>query len=274
MFWFLLLPFFFMMEACRVPLYWAIFVSMTLIFSFYMQLFLISPVVVYNYVLLQEFLGLFFLLNYFSWLPFLSLLFKLGVSPFQYWVFYLVPFFSPSLLLWFLIFHKFVFLPLLLILIFNFSAFLFFGIFFVQLHFLGVGSFFSLIVLSSVESFRWLLLLSSFSVMSWWLLSISYMFSLFIILGGMSRSGYLGFPFIFLLVSFPSTINFILKYVVILFSVSGSFLLIAYPLFFLFISTLGLFYIFFVFSLTRVLEAISPVFYTFFLFLIFLPFSF
>lgn len=263
-----------MLEASRIPLYWAVFVSMTIVFSFYMQLFSVSSVVVYNYVLLQEFLGLFFLLNYFSWLPVFSLLFKLGVSPFQYWVFYLVPFFSPSLLLWFLIFHKFVFLPLLLILIFNISTFLFLGIFLVQLQFLGIRSFFSLVVLSSIESFSWLLLLSIFSVISWWLLSFLYIFSLFVLLGGMFRSGYLSFPLVFLLVSFPSTINFILKYVVVLFTASNSFLFMFYPLFFLFASTLGLFYIFFVFSLSSSLETVSPMFYTFFLFLVFLPFSF
>lgn len=133
---------------------------------------------VLNYFIIQESLGLFFLVFNFFLLQFFIVILKIGVAPLHFWVFSVTRSLYDWLLIWFLTFQKLPFLPVL-VQLFNFKiVFLFlFGIFVCYLQLFLIKSYKNIIIISSTESFNWVVLTCFLSIVN-----VVYLFFYYIIL--------------------------------------------------------------------------------------------
>jgi NADH:ubiquinone oxidoreductase subunit 2 (subunit N) len=108
-----------------------------------------------NYFLLQEFLGFAFLIFFIGFLQYIILMIKVGIRPFHFWITSVFLNLDNFILMWFLTFQKFPFLPILL---FLFKYLLFFliilGIFFCYVQIINLKNYKVLVALSSTESFN------------------------------------------------------------------------------------------------------------------------
>nr|YP_009642621.1 NADH dehydrogenase subunit 2 [Heterakis dispar]QCI56228.1 NADH dehydrogenase subunit 2 [Heterakis dispar] len=151
--------------------WWSIFVLMTMVFLFVMKLAGGSAGIV-NYFVVQESLGLFFLVFSGSILQFLFVMMKIGVAPLHFWIFSVTNGLGNWSLMWFLTFQKLPFFSVLILLSgLEFVFLILFGVFLCYAQIFVTKSYKNLFVLSSTESFNWILLLSFVS-----LLSVLYLF--------------------------------------------------------------------------------------------------
>nr|YP_008145669.1 NADH dehydrogenase subunit 2 [Ascaridia columbae]AGI96022.1 NADH dehydrogenase subunit 2 [Ascaridia columbae] len=151
--------------------WWGVFVMMTMIFLLVMKLSGGGSGMI-NYFIIQESLGLFFLVFSGSLLQFMTVMMKIGVSPLHFWVFSVTNDLCNWSLMWFLTFQKLPFFPVLVLLgCLEFVFLLILGILLCYAQILIVKSYKNLFVLSSTESFNWVLLLGFIS-----LLSVFYLF--------------------------------------------------------------------------------------------------
>ena len=128
-----------------------------------------------NYFIIQESLGLIFLIFRGGIFQILVLLFKVGVTPFHFWIFRVTSNLFGWNLVWFLTFQKFPFLPVLLQLL----SFTYFFLFLLGILIIYFQLFLSkrlkvIIVLSSVESFNWILLSCLISIVNYLYLLFFY----------------------------------------------------------------------------------------------------
>nr|YP_009243335.1 NADH dehydrogenase subunit 2 [Heterakis beramporia]AMR36302.1 NADH dehydrogenase subunit 2 [Heterakis beramporia] len=147
------------------------FVLMTMIFLLVKKLVGGSSGII-NYFVIQESLGLFFLVFSGSFLQFLLVMMKIGVAPLHFWIFSVTNGLSNWCLMWFLTFQKLPFFSVLILLGgLEFVFLILFGIVLCYSQIFMTKSYKNLFVLSSTESFNWILLLSFVS-----LLSVVYLF--------------------------------------------------------------------------------------------------
>nr|YP_009050537.1 NADH dehydrogenase subunit 2 [Parafilaroides normani]AIG23805.1 NADH dehydrogenase subunit 2 [Parafilaroides normani] len=148
----------FVMLVNNMFFWWGVFLFMTLLIVF-LNKGESSYVSIFNYFVLQESLGLLFLLLFFGFFPSLLLMIKLGASPFHFWVIKVVGNMYGFNLVWFLTLHKLPFLMVMLQLFFlGLVFFLLLGLVFCLLQMFVLKTFKSLLVVSSIESFNWILL--------------------------------------------------------------------------------------------------------------------
>nr|AGI96034.1 NADH dehydrogenase subunit 2 [Ascaridia sp. GHL-2013] len=95
--------------------WWGVFVLMTMVFLLVMKFSSGSGGMI-NYFVIQESLGLFFLIFSGSVLQFMIVMMKVGVSPLHFWVFSVVNDLSNWGLMWFLTFQKLPFFSVLVLL--------------------------------------------------------------------------------------------------------------------------------------------------------------
>nr|YP_008994651.1 NADH dehydrogenase subunit 2 [Protostrongylus rufescens]AGW80391.1 NADH dehydrogenase subunit 2 [Protostrongylus rufescens] len=158
----------FILLVNNVFFWWGVFLIMTIIVvTINKATFSYSSI--FNYFVLQESLGLLFLLLFFSFFPGLLIMFKVGMAPFHFWVFKVVNNMVDFSLVWFLTVHK---LPYLLVFIqllfFSLVFFMILGILMSLLQMFTMKLFKNLLVLSSIESFNWVvigLIISVFNVL-------------------------------------------------------------------------------------------------------------
>nr|AGY95402.1 NADH dehydrogenase subunit 2 [Hypodontus macropi] len=142
----------------NILVWWSIFLLMTLVFvtlnkkvNSYSSLF--------NYFVMQESLGLFFLMFSFGYFQILIVMFKIGMAPFHFWIFSVTNGVFGFNLMWFLTFQK---LPFLLIFLQMMVAKLVFllmlGLLFCLFQMLLMKTYKNLLILSSTESFNWVTL--------------------------------------------------------------------------------------------------------------------
>jgi len=89
---------------------------LTLLFVLIMQFYKVSLIVVFNYLLFQEVLGLLLLWRMQPWQVIVVMYFKIGVPPFHYWVVSVVESLRGFVLLWFITYHKLILFPALIML--------------------------------------------------------------------------------------------------------------------------------------------------------------
>lgn len=165
-----------------------------------------SIIFIFQYFLLQEFLGFHYLLRFFRLLQILILLIKGGYSPFFFWTLIFGEKLIGSVLSWFLTVQKLPTLILLLMLINNIFIYLFImGLILVFLVYWLNYSFKFLLILSRVESLTWVFImffnnLLRVIIVFFYLLMV-YFFSLRLI----------NLDFILSLRRFPFSVPFILK---------------------------------------------------------------
>jgi len=191
LFVFMLLMFFLFILNCifsNVFFWWRVFILITLTFVFLSKVELLFSNVL-NYFLLQEFLGLIFLLTTGALVQYLFLLIKVGVSPLHFWIFSVVNNLTSNLVVWFLTFQKLPFLPVLVsIFSIYWSAILVLGVFICSLQLFLIKYSKFMFVISSTESFNWILLGLFLGIWGANILFIYYMLNMFFLLSPTSHS--------------------------------------------------------------------------------------
>lgn len=160
----------------NILFWWTIFLLLTLLYLF-LRKSKGSLRRILNYFIIQEFMGLLFLIFSGFIFQFLIVMIKVGVSPFHFWIYSVVGSLNNFILIWFLTFQKLPFIPILMLL-FNYMFFylLFLGLFlcYLQIYVLKNSKF--LFSISSTESFNWLLFGVLRGFISLILISFYYLF--------------------------------------------------------------------------------------------------
>lgn len=152
--------------SSNLIVWWRVFLLITLIFIS-LNKSLGSYIVLVNYFIIQEVVGLLFLFFRFVLLQLFFLFIKVGVAPFHFWLFSVLWGVYDFGLLWFLTLQKLPFVFVFFSLRVSFVMFfLIVGLFFCYLQIFLLKRFKFLIILSSTESFNWFLMVNglSFSV--------------------------------------------------------------------------------------------------------------
>nr|YP_009050207.1 NADH dehydrogenase subunit 2 [Nematodirus spathiger]AGZ64195.1 NADH dehydrogenase subunit 2 [Nematodirus spathiger] len=198
----------------NVVVWWSIFLLMTLLFVS-LNKGLMSYSSLFNYFVLQESLGLLFLLLTMGFFQFIVLLLKIGVSPLHFWIFSVLDGVYGFNLVWFLTFQKMPFLFVMLQFVYGMFVFVFvFGLLVCLFQMLLVKSFKSLLVLSSTESFNWMFLSFIFSFLSvvflfvYYLVLMIYLIPKFELLNVYS---FVGWETVLVFLNMPFTVNFFIK---------------------------------------------------------------
>nr|YP_002725718.1 NADH dehydrogenase subunit 2 [Ancylostoma caninum]ACL50544.1 NADH dehydrogenase subunit 2 [Ancylostoma caninum] len=142
----------------NVFVWWSIFLLMTLVFVMLNKK-VNSYSTLFNYFVMQESLGLLFLMFSFSYFQLIVLMFKIGMAPFHFWIFSVTNSVFGFNLMWFLTFQKLPFLLIFLQMMTGSLVFLLLvGLFFCLFQMLLVKTYKNLLILSSTESFNWITL--------------------------------------------------------------------------------------------------------------------
>lgn len=149
-------------QVSNMFVWWSVFVFIDLIFIWVCKGGRFNCML--NYYVLQECLGLIFMLLFGRCLQGVVVMVKIGLVPFHYWLYVVVGGLKYWILIWFLTFQKLPFMGVLIMIISNYLFWLLlvgFVICYFQL--LLVKSYKFILVLNSTESFNWILLGYMFS---------------------------------------------------------------------------------------------------------------
>nr|YP_003434464.1 NADH dehydrogenase subunit 2 [Mecistocirrus digitatus]ACX85089.1 NADH dehydrogenase subunit 2 [Mecistocirrus digitatus] len=194
--------------------WWSIFLLMTLLFILMNKL-TMSYSSLYNYFILQESLGLLFLLLTVNYVQLMILLMKIGVAPMHFWIFSITNGLSLMNLMWFLTLQKLPFLLILLQIMLNYVFFLLiFGLFVCMMQMLMMKSYKNLMVLSSTESFNWILMSFIFSFINVVFVFMYYFFLMLYLINKFNdedKKKYLSWETVLVFMNLPFSVNFFVK---------------------------------------------------------------
>lgn len=270
--------FFFNFLYRNIFFWWRIFVLITLTFIFLIKVegsFSSSL----NYFLVQEFIGLIFLVFTGSFLQFLVLILKIGIAPFHFWVFSVVSSLKGYLLIWFLTFQKIPFVPVLVYLFSFFWLFLvLFGLFTCYLQIFVLKNLNFLYLISSTESFNWIFVGLFFGIWGFTLLFFYYFFNIVFLITFVSNfysQSFLNLETFLVFLNLPLTVSFFIKVFILSISLiiyDFYFLILLVIIFFSSIALVSWFISFSLFSFKLIEEKFG---YTFFiLYVVFFIFFF
>nr|YP_001936460.1 NADH dehydrogenase subunit 2 [Toxocara cati]CAL80787.1 NADH dehydrogenase subunit 2 [Toxocara cati] len=199
--------------SSNVLLWWSVFLLMTVVFVC-LSKGAAAYTSVLNYFVIQESLGLFFLVFNAFLLQFFIVMMKIGVAPLHFWVFSVTGPLYDWLLMWFLTFQKLPFLPVLVQLYdFKLIFLLLFGIFVCYLQLFVLKSYKNMMIISSTESFNWVILTCFLSV-----INVVYLFFYYIVLMVMLMPnfsvkdlGFVNWETIFVFFNIPFSVSFFIK---------------------------------------------------------------
>nr|UDL72555.1 NADH dehydrogenase subunit 2 [Oesophagostomoides stirtoni] len=261
------------MVVNNILVWWSIFLLMTLVFVMLNKK-VDSYNSLFNYFVMQESLGLLFLMFSFGYFQLLIVMFKIGMAPFHFWIFSVTNGVFGFNLMWFLTFQKLPFLLIFLqMMVGNLVYLLMIGLFFCLFQMLLMKTYKNLLILSSTESFNWITLgfLMSF-------LNILFIFVYYLVLMVMvipkfefiNVNNFVGWETMLIFMNLPFSVNFFVK----IFSLSEVLKIQSFSFLFL------LFMMFFsVLSLSFWMVNLSTKYYSLYkyskeLFLFFLPLTF
>nr|YP_010981604.1 NADH dehydrogenase subunit 2 [Kalicephalus indicus]UAV84954.1 NADH dehydrogenase subunit 2 [Kalicephalus indicus] len=198
----------------NVLVWWSIFLLMTLLFVM-LNKGLNSYSSLFNYFVMQESLGLLFLIMSYNYVQLLILMMKIGVAPLHFWLFSVTNSIFGFNLMWFLTFQKLPFLLIMLQLMHHKVLMLFLlGLLVCLLQMLLMKMYKNLLILSSTESFNWVVLgylVSFFNV----LLIFVYYFVLMLFLipkfEYLNFYGGLGWETMLVFLNMPFSVSFFVK---------------------------------------------------------------
>nr|ADU78514.1 NADH dehydrogenase subunit 2 [Baylisascaris ailuri] len=224
----------------NVLVWWSVFLLMTVIFVC-LSKGVDSYTSVLNYFVIQESLGLFFLVFNVFLLQFFIVMMKVGVAPFHFWVFSVTSSLYDWLLMWFLTFQKLPFLPVL-VQLFEFSVFFIFlfgvGVCYFQLFVLK--GYKNMMVISSTESFNWVVLTCFLSVINVVYLFFYYVVLMIILMPNFNVKdfNFINWEVLLVFLNIPFSVSFFIKIFVLgeVFKLDSLFLL--FLLFLMFLSML------------------------------------
>nr|AEO72444.1 NADH dehydrogenase subunit 2 [Toxocara canis] len=226
--------------SSNVLVWWSVFLLMTVTFVCLSKS-IGAYTSVLNYFVIQESLGLFFLVFNTFLLQFFVVMMKIGVAPLHFWVFSVTNSLGDWLLMWFLTFQKLPFLPVL-VQLYDFKVvFLFlFGIFVCYLQLFVLKSYKNMMVISSTESFNWVVLTCFLSVVNVLYLFFYYLCLMVMLMPSfvVKDLSFVNWETVFVFLNVPFSVSFFIKIFSLseLFKLDGVFVL--FLLFVMFLSML------------------------------------
>nr|YP_010705373.1 NADH dehydrogenase subunit 2 [Rhabdias kafunata]WCQ82421.1 NADH dehydrogenase subunit 2 [Rhabdias kafunata] len=199
--------------SSNVIVWWSVFLLMTVVFI------MLNKSVgnyssVFNYFVIQEVLGLFFLIMYSSFYQFFIVVMKIGVSPLHFWVFSVVNGVFGFNLMWFLTFQKLPFLVILLQLFWMDAIFfLVVGLLVCYFQMFLLKSYKNLIVISSTESFNWMIMGLLFSFFNSLFLFLYYVFLMLLLIAKYSKQSlnFTNWETVLVFLNIPFSVSFFVK---------------------------------------------------------------
>nr|AGY95426.1 NADH dehydrogenase subunit 2 [Hypodontus macropi] len=202
------------MMVNNILVWWSIFLLMTLVFvtlnksvNSYSSLF--------NYFVMQESLGLIFLMFSFGYLQALIVMFKIGMAPFHFWIFSVTNSVFSFNLMWFLTFQKLPFLLIFLQMMVGKLIFLLMlGLLFCLFQMLLMKTYKNLLILSSTESFNWITLGFMMSILNILFVFIYYCVLMVMIIPKFELfniSNFVGWETMLVFMNLPFSVNFFVK---------------------------------------------------------------
>lgn len=169
---------------------------------------------IFNYFVIQERLGLLFLVFYRRFFQFFIILIKIGVAPLHFWIFTVTNNVFNFNLIWFLTFQKLPFLVILLqIFWLNASILLIFGLLICYLQIFLLKSYKNLIIISSTESFNWIIIGLFFSFFNSLYLFFYYFILIVILISKYSKQNlnFVNWETILVFLNLPFRVSFFVK---------------------------------------------------------------
>nr|YP_009743767.1 NADH dehydrogenase subunit 2 [Cylicocyclus ashworthi]QIE12498.1 NADH dehydrogenase subunit 2 [Cylicocyclus ashworthi] len=198
----------------NILIWWSIFLLMTLVFVMLNKQ-TNSFSSLFNYFVMQESLGLLFLMFSFGYLQLLIVMFKIGMAPFSFWIFSVTNGVFGFNLMWFLTFQK---LPFLLIFLQMMVAKLVFllmvGLFFCLFQMLLMKTYKIYWFLSSTESFNWITFGFVMSFFNVWFIFLDNFLLMCMVLSKfemMNVSNMIGWESMLVFMNLPFSVNFFVK---------------------------------------------------------------
>nr|UDL72591.1 NADH dehydrogenase subunit 2 [Paramacropostrongylus iugalis] len=198
----------------NILIWWSIFLLMTLVFvvlnksiNGYSSLF--------NYFVMQESLGLMFLMFSYGYFQLLVIMFKIGMAPFHFWIFSVTNGVFGFNLMWFLTFQKLPFLLVFLQMMVSKLVFvLMLGLFFCLFQMLLMKTYKNLLILSSTESFNWITLGFVMSFFNILFIFIYYFVLMVMVIPKFELfnvSNFIGWETMLIFMNLPFSVNFFVK---------------------------------------------------------------
>nr|BAV82680.1 NADH dehydrogenase subunit 2 [Cylicostephanus goldi] len=198
----------------NILVWWSVFLLMTLVFVMLNKQ-TNSFSSLFNYFVMQESLGLLFLMFSFGYLQLLIVMFKIGMAPFHFWIFSVTNGVFGFNLMWFLTFQKLPFLLIFLqMMVAKLVFFLMVGLFFCLFQMLLVKTYKNLLILSSTESFNWITLgfvMSFFNVLFIFLYYFLLMLMVIPKFEMINVSNLIGWETMLVFMNLPFSVNFFVK---------------------------------------------------------------
>lgn len=221
-------------------IWWRVFLLITLVFVF-LNKSIKSYSRLINYFIVQESLGLLFLILNIGILQFFIVIIKIGVAPLHFWIFRVTNNIFGYNLIWFLTFQKLPFL-LILIQIFYLRSFfiLFLGLLICYFQIFIIKNYKNMIILSSTESFNWIIMGLFFSFFNVIYLFVYYIILIVLVINKFSKSSFnfLNWELILVFLNIPFTVTFIVKIFSIREILKNNGFLLLFLLFLIFLSML------------------------------------
>lgn len=225
----------------NIIVWWRIFLLITVIFSLLNKR-RKSYTRIFNYFVIQESLGLLFLVSSSGFLQFFIILIKIGVAPLHFWIFSVTNNIFNYGLIWFLTFQKLPFLTILLQIFWLNSLYLIlFGLFLCYIQMFVIKRYKNLLIISSTESFNWIIIGVFLSLFNSLYLFLYYFVLMVILISKFSKSNinFINWETALVFLNIPFRVSFFVKIFSLseIFKIDRFFVLIL--LFFIFLSVLS-----------------------------------
>lgn len=170
-------------------------------------------IVIFNYYMFQEVLGLLFIFRLSRYSQLLCLMSKIGIAPFHFWLFSLIYYIRGSGILWLVLWRKLPYLALPVIYAEVFGLLITVGLVLLYLQMAGVYSSYYLIFLSSVERFRWFMLMLNLSLLVYCSVFFVYLLIILISLSDLKGSSLQDLFVGYIVLSMPLSVLFWVKFI-------------------------------------------------------------
>lgn len=194
-------------------IWWRIFLIITILFTL-LNKSNKSYSRVFNYFVIQESLGLIFLIFSRGILQFFIVLIKIGVAPLHFWIFSVTNNIINYRLIWFLTFQKLPFLVILLQIFWLKSyILLILGLLICYIQIFLIKNYKNLLVISSTESFNWIILGLFFSFLNSFYLFIYYFILIVILINKFNKFSinFVNWETTLVFLNIPFTVSFFVK---------------------------------------------------------------
>nr|UDL72603.1 NADH dehydrogenase subunit 2 [Paramacropostrongylus typicus] len=198
----------------NILIWWSIFFLMTLVFVA-LNKSINSYSSLFNYFVMQESLGLVFLMFSYGYFQLLVVMFKIGMAPFHFWIFSVTNGVFGFNLMWFLTFQKLPFLLIFLQMMVSKLVFvLMLGLFFCLFQMLLMKTYKNLLILSSTESFNWITLGFMMSFFNILFIFVYYFVLMVMVIPKFELfnvSNFIGWETMLIFMNLPFSVNFFVK---------------------------------------------------------------